>query len=221
MRRLFAVFLVIASPAFAESLDVASMGFDELMFHASRYGSTELKRECKAAARSELFARGPSALEYLAGHADSDNIWFGIYAQQMVETLPPEESAPVLLGALDSKNKDIRKMAIYFLGFNRTPQYADRVLPFLECEHEAGAAMRTLGKWGVHEAVPGIIPYLRDSDERRRIAAANALHDIGDPLAVPALRSVQRDRYFTVRRAVARALKKLSSRREVLTEESK
>lgn len=221
MRKLLSVFLLIASPVFAETMDCSAMAFDELMLHASRYGSTELKRERKAAARTELFARGSAALEYLIGRMDIENMWFGIYAQQMVETLPPEESAPVLLRALDSKSKDIRKMAIYFLGFNSTPQHAKRVLPFLHRDHEAGAAMRTLGKWGVREAVPDIIPYLRDSDERRRIAAANALHDIGDPLAVPSLRAVTRDRYFTVRKAVERALKKLSAPREVLTDGAK
>ncbi|MGD9873333.1 MAG: HEAT repeat domain-containing protein [Kiritimatiellia bacterium] len=221
MRKLLAALLLIASPALAEPLVYASMGFDELMLHASRYGSTELKRERKAAAEKELFSRGPEALEYLINRADIENVSFGVYIQLLIERLPPEESAPVLLSALDSKKKEVRKMAIFFLGFNSLPQYADRVFPFLQKEYEAGVAMRTLGKWGVREAVPGIIPYLRDSDERRRIVAANALHDIGDPLAIPALRAVKRDRYFTVRRAVERALKKLSAPRDVLTDDSK
>lgn len=211
MKKLLPAFLLMAYAVFAgEPLDYAAMTMDELMQHAARYGSTALKRERKAAAEKELFSRGPEALEYLVNGMDIENASFGVYVQLLVEKMPPEESASVLLRALDSRKKEVRKMAIYFLGFNSTPEHAGRILPFLDREFEAGVAMRTLGKWGVREAVPEIIPFLQDPDERRRVAAANALHDIGDPRAIPALRAVKRDRYFTVRRAVERALKKLS-----------
>ena len=46
-------------------------------------------------------------------------------------------------------------------------------------------------------------------DERRRILAANALRDIGDPRAVPYLIHVLEDPLFTVRYAVERALSEL------------
>ena len=66
--------------------------------------------------------------------------------------------------------------------------------------------MRTLGKWRVKKAAPEIIPFLRHPREVRRIAAVNALRDIGDASIVPELMPLLGDDMFTVREAAARAL---------------
>jgi HEAT repeat protein len=73
-------------------------------------------------------------------------------------------------------------------------------------DEAAGAAIRTLGKWRVKRAVPVILPFLKHNKEVRRVAAANALREIGDPAAAEALVEALDDPFFTVRESAERAL---------------
>lgn len=208
--------LVVCSTAMcadgtSAEFDPGSATFDQLMFHVARYGNTEEKREHKAAARKEMKARGAEALRYLVEHSHIKNMWFAIYARQLVEQLDEQEAVPVLLEMLDSPRMKVRKNAVYFLGFHEAPAHAARILPLLEDEDMAGVAIRTLGKWRVSEAVPQIVPFLKDEKERRRVLAANALRDIADPQSVAALQEARNDQFFTVRKAVARALRAISA----------
>lgn len=86
------------------------------------------------------------------------------------------------------------------------PSTVSRVRGLLADEETAGAAIRTLGKWRDRESVPLIIHWLAEGKEPRRVAAANALREIGDPVAVPGLIAALGDRAFTVRMAAQRAL---------------
>jgi len=180
--------------------------YDELIFDAQRYGSTEEKRAAKKKAWDELMARGPEALGEVMKRAHIENVMIGVLAQNMIEQMKPEETAPVLVRSLSSEHARTRKLAAFFLGFHETPQYADEVLSLLKDEEAAGAAMRTLGKWRVKKAVPEIIPFLRHPREVRRVAAVNALRDIGDSSVVPELIPLLGDDLFTVRESTARAL---------------
>ncbi len=81
-----------------------------------------------------------------------------------------------------------------------------RLRTLLDDDEAAGAAIRTLGKWRDRESVARIAGFLANVKETRRVAAANALRDIGDPAAVPALLSALRDPVFTVRLTAQRAL---------------
>lgn len=140
-------------------------------------------------------------------HIHFENMWIRILARQLVPTLEAEEAVPVLLEALDGEAARTRKYAAYFLGFYEAAEHADRLSPLLHEKDGSGAAIRTLGKWHVQDAVPEIIPFLRDpKKETRRVLAANALREIGDPQAVPFLIEALADPYFTVRKSVARAL---------------
>ena len=180
--------------------------YDELIFDAQRYGSTEEKRAAKKEAWDELMAGGPVALGEVMKRIHLENVMIGVLAQNMIEQMKPEETAPVLASSLSSEYARTRKIAAFFLGFHDTPQFADAVLPLLRDEEAAGAAMRTLGKWRVKTAVPDLLPFLRHPREMRRIAAVNALRDIGDPAVVPELMPLLGDEFFTVREAAARAL---------------
>ena len=171
---------------FAAQMSLA-VSYDELIFDAQRYGSTEEKRAAKKKAWDELMSRGPEALGEVMKRAHIENVMIGVLAQNMIEQMKPEETAPVLVKSLSSEHARTRKLAAFFLGFHETPQYADEVLPLLKDEEAAGAAMRTLGKWRVKKAAPEIIPFLRHPREVRRIAAVNALRDIGDASIVPEL----------------------------------
>lgn len=182
---------------------------DELIFDIQRYGNTPEKRESKARAREELFARGPDGLRVVMTYVHLENVAIGVTAENMVREMDTQKVAAVLAEFLNDGHPKTRKLAAYWLGFHMTPEYADRVLPLLKDDEAAGAAIRTLGKWRVKEAIPQIVPFLKHEKETRRIAAANALRDIGDPAVAPELEPLLNDRMFTVREVAARALRKL------------
>lgn len=203
---LFAANTLLAQGVF----DPKTATYEELIFRAQRYGSTAEKRAEKKQAWDELFARGAGSLREVMKYIHLENVGVGVLAQNMIDQMDPEDTAPVLFESLKSENPRTRKMAAYFLGFHYTPQYADDLLPLLDDEEAAGAAIRTLGKWRARSAIPGIARFLSSPKEIRRIAAANALRDIGDPSAAAYLEPLLRDRYFTVRRVAERALAVLS-----------
>lgn len=198
---LFGVFLRVFAAGY-----VFGASYDELIFDAQRYGNTAEKREAKRVAREGLFARGPDALREVMQRVHYENVMIGVLAQEMVERMGPSEAAPVLAEFLDSPHARTRRIAVFFMGFHNTPEYASRIMPLLDDEEVAGAALRTLGKWNVKEAVPLIVPFLENEREVRRIAAVNALRDIGDPTVIPMLRPLLEDPFFTVREATKRAL---------------
>lgn len=182
---------------------------DQLIFNLQRYGNTAEKREEKAKAREELFARGPGGLRVLMKNVHLENVMIAVVAEEMVRAMDTQKVAAVLADFLDDEHPRTRKLAVYWLGFHETPEYAARVLPLLKDDETAGAAIRTLGKWRVREAIPQIVPFLSHEKEIRRIAAANALRDIGDPACAPDLVPLLDDRFFTVREVAARAQSKL------------
>ena len=209
IRLLLLLSLLGSAPARAGDFDARSASMDELMFHAQRYGNTPEKQERKQQARDELFARGTNALRTLMGQVHIDNVELQVLAQQMVESLKPEEAQPVLVEFLTVPETNTQKIAAYFLSLSDHPvrsTYVSAVEALLADDETAGAALRALGKWKVASAAPLIIPFLRHEREPRRVAAANALRDIGDPAAIPALMAALDDPYFTVREAAARAL---------------
>ena len=202
--RLICAFLCLFSAEFA-----FAASYEELIFDAQRYGNTPEKREAKRVAREELFARGPDALREVMQRVHLENVMIGVLAQEMVEQMDPEKTAPVLLEFVESTNARTRRVAVFFLGLHETPEHAERVLPLLDDEEAAGAAMRTLGKWKVEKAVPLIVPFLSSEREVRRIAAVNALRDIGDPSVIPQLQPLLTDEFFSVREVTRRALNAL------------
>jgi len=191
-----------------------SASMEELLFHAQRYGTTEAKRERKRAAREELFSRGPEALRYLMAHVHIKNLWIWIMADQLVRRLEADEAVPILLSHLGSERQDTRRFAAFFLGFHDRPEHWQKLTPLLSDEKAAGVTIRTLGKWGVRECVPLILPFLADEKERRRIVTVNALRDIGDTQTVPHLLEALDDPFFTVRKVAARALVAIGAQAE-------
>lgn len=188
------------------SFDPKIASLEELFFHAQRYATTPDKRQHKDQARTELFGRGAEALAFLIRHAEVENPWYFMLADELVSRLSQDQGVPALLALLDGPSVAVRKTALFFLGQYDAPQHAARILPFLEDDALAGVAARTLGRWRVREAVPALIRMLTDPKERRRIAAANALGRIRDPAAIPPLIAALDDPLFTVRTTAARAL---------------
>lgn len=197
----------LPEPILADATPYTTLSMNQLMLLATKYGDSPLKRQRKQSARDEFYRRGTQSLFYFMQHANAQNMWYLILAEDMVRHLPPEESAPVLLSFLTDPNREQIKYAAFFLGLHDTPQYTDDLLPLLNNPYTAGAAMRTLGNWKAVKAIPLIIPYTDDPVERRRIAAVNALGAIGDPQVVPILRKKTQDSVFTVRQRASHALK--------------
>lgn len=179
---------------------------DELVFTATRYGTTEAKRHDKELAKTELFARRGAGLRLLMERIQFENIMIAVYAQEMVEQFPSDEVVPVLLDFVDAAPTNTRRSALFLLGFHPAPEQADRLRPLLTDDALQGVAARTLGKWKDTNAVPRLIQLLRSPKERIRVTAANALRDVGDARAVIPLRSALNDPVFTVRNTAQRAL---------------
>ncbi|MDD4737385.1 MAG: HEAT repeat domain-containing protein [Kiritimatiellae bacterium] len=200
----------IASDVPVDSLDppdLTNATLDKLMILAGRYGNTEERRVAREAAYQQLKTRGAPALEYLLHHANSDNMWYAIYAHRIVRESDAEATAPALLRvAANSTNAPVCKSAILLLGLHETPEYAPRIADHITNEITAGATMRTLGKWHITNEVDRIIPYLQNTNERKRIIAINALRDIGETNALQQVIPLLSDPFFTVRQAAERAL---------------
>jgi HEAT repeat protein len=178
----------------------------DLVYRAAQYGTTPEKRSAQQQARAELDARGAEGLRALMERVHLENVTVRMLAEQAVDKLDGAAAAPVLLEFLDSPRAETRKFAAYFLGNHRTPEHWERLAPLLTDEEAGGAAIRALGKWGVTNAVPLLVPLLRDVKERRRVSAANALRDIGDPSALLPLVAALGDPVFTVRNTALRAV---------------
>ncbi|OGV42590.1 MAG: hypothetical protein A2X46_04815 [Lentisphaerae bacterium GWF2_57_35] len=189
--------------------DPKKASFDELLFHAQRFGNTSNKIVMKSKCSGELMARRADSLQFLMQNIHLDNITVQVLAFNLVEALPATNAVPVLVPFIQDSHSMTRKLAVFFLGFYNVPEQASQVLPLLNDVDAAGAAMRTLGKWRIRQAATNIVPFLAHEREVRRVAAANALRDIGDPVAIPALLQALNDPVFTVREASARALSRL------------
>ena len=181
-------------------------GDEDRLLVATRYGSTPAKRAAKEKARAELFSRGPDGLRLVMRYVHLENVGVQGLAFEMAQQLDRREAAPVLVEFLGSEQALTRQLAAWYLGFSDAPEYAAPVRELLSDEKACGAAMRTLGKWRVRAAVPDILPFTKHERETRRVVAINALRDIGDPSAIPALLDALGDSSFTVREASARAL---------------
>jgi hypothetical protein len=192
--------------ALADTFNPTNAPFDELLFHVQRYGNTAERRTRKEQSREEFKRRGADSVAYLMEQSHIDNYWIRIMIDQMRRVVEDQQMAEVLVEFVNAEHEDTRKYAVYFLGFTDAPQYADRVKPLLTDEEVCGAAIRTLGKWKTLTAVPDIISFLNHDEERKRVSAANALRDIGDPRAIPHLITALGDPMFTVRNTAARAL---------------
>lgn len=191
--------------AFA-GLSVHAADFDTLLYEASRYANTPEKREAKRVAREELKERMPKSLRAAMEYVHGDHVGLHVLVMDWVLELPAETVVPVLAEFMDHEREETRRVAIFFLGFHDAPELADQVTPFLDDEKCRGAAARTLGKWKIASVRPALEKMLADGNERQRVVAANALRDVGDPAAIPALVTALDDPAFTVRHVAARAL---------------
>ena len=205
---LLALVLSVVPQSVAETHtnNLPTASFDELLIHLQTYGSTEIKRELKKAAREEFLERGAASLAYVMNHIVIENMWITIMGDQLVRKLPEDQAVAVLLPFVTAPKARTRKFAAYWLGFHQAPEHSPALIPLLVDDDTAGSAIRTLGKWKASAAVDAIRPYLASENERLRIRTVNALRDIGDERSIPDLMAATGDPVFTVRKAATRAL---------------
>jgi HEAT repeat protein len=186
--------------------NAADPSLDDLLYDATRYGDTPARREAREVAKATLLERMPEAMHAAMRHVHGDNIMIQVLLMEWVQSQPGDVITPVLIDYLEDEREQARRLAIFFLGFHDTPEHAEKIMPHLEDEATRGAALRTLGKWQVPEARLPAERWLREGKERLRVVAANALRDLGDHAAIPALTAALGDPFFTVRHAAARAV---------------
>lgn len=205
---LLAALLLLPAPVCAETFDAKKATFMQLFDESLRPDDSARSIASRNAAYAELMARGPETLSNLLDRIHVENVMVGVYALNLTKDkpLPKEQAVPVLVSFLGAERPVTRKMAAFMLGFYRAPECAEQVFPLLDHEKTRGAAVRALGKWQATNALPRIEEVLRNAKERSRVMAANALRDIGDPRAIPALIAALDDPVFTVRNTAARAL---------------
>ncbi len=184
----------------------ADLTLDHLLYDATRYGDTPVRREAREAAKAALLEQMPEAMHAAMRHIHGDNIMIQVLMMEWVQSQPGDVVTPALLDYLEDEREQARRLAIFFLGFHDTPEHAEKIMPHLEDESTRGATLRTLGKWKVPQARAPAEYWLREGKERLRVVAANTLRDLGDPEAIPALTAALDDPVFTVRHAAARAI---------------
>lgn len=177
-----------------------------LLYDATRYANTPGRKEAKRLAREELKQQLPAALREAMAYVHGDNVGLQVLVMEWVQSGPAETVVPTLLEFAGHERPETRRMALYLLGFHDTPEHAGEVLPHLEDPVTRGSALRTLGKWKIQAARPAAEKWLVDGEERLRVVAANALRDLAEPGAIPALIQALDDPVFTVRNTAARAL---------------
>jgi len=199
---LFVLYILFGLSAHAAD----SRPLEKLLHEAVRSSKTPERNEQKLAAKAELINRMPDALRTAMEYAHGDNVMLQVLIMEWVTQLPAETIVPTMLEFVDHDREETRKVAIFFLSFHATPEHAEKIRPYLDDEKCRGSAIRTLGKWKVTSSREQIEHWLVAGTERVRIVSANALRDIGDPLAVPALIAALDDPVFTVRNTAARAV---------------
>ncbi len=209
MRRVV-LWMVVAGTALVPARETAAgQPWEDLLHQAVGPVHNAEEQKARVEAQDALREAGPEALRFLLGKAHLRNVAVHVLIGDIVRAGRPDGISPVLLDFLASEHPRTRQVAAYYLGYFRTPEHAAAVSVLLDDDRAGAAAIRTLGKWGVTNAVPRLVAFLADPDERRRVAAANALRDLGDDRAVPALTAALADSSFIVRNCAQRALQSL------------
>lgn len=208
MKRRLGILLILLSAICAYGDEAVRPDYDELLYRALRYGNTEQRRAEKEDARQALFAQGADALRAVMSRAHVENIMLQVLAFELVaERVSAAAGTPVLTEFLDAPDEQTRRVAAYLLGFYpRADAEIPALLAMLDKERERNVALRTLGKWKVEEARAPARGLLNAESERTRIAACNALGDIGNSGDIPALIDALGDPALLVRNTAARAL---------------
>lgn len=200
-------FLGVAAPAVgAEPNRWATASYEVLVMHAAKYGKSDEQRAAAAEAKNELLRRGHDSFRYTVSILHYRSLQIFLLARFLRRELPEEEVAEIMVEGLKSEHLRTRRLCAFELGKHDLPQYAEPMMSLLNDDEAAGSAIRTLGKWKVCEAVPGIVLHLTHEKERRRVVAINALREIGDSSVVPYLFPLLRDPIFTVRQTASEAL---------------
>jgi len=173
--------------------------------------TTEEKAE-KNAARAELNKLGLDKLRVLFDHVHVPNMYIRFDIDPMVHR-NRDKVGPTLLPFLDSPHVRTRSYATYYLSFTPLREHREKIVPLLDHDGTRTSAIRTLGKWAATNHLDKVTALLDNKSERRRITAINAVRDIGDPTAAPALLPSLDDPVLTVRFVAERALAKLGDKK--------
>lgn len=194
-----ALFLLLAANLCAQ------INTNELVRLAYGAALTASEKVAKNKASAELNELGLEKLRALFANLHTPNMYIRFDIDSLVHR-NRDKVGPVLLDFLDSEDPKTRKYAAYYLGFTPLAKEAHQLAPLLDNPVTSGAAIRTLGKWHATNQLERIQTFLESEKEKTRITAVNALRDVNDPRAIPALIPLLDDAQMTVRYVAERAL---------------
>jgi len=133
----------------------------------------------------QLVQNKDAAVPYLAAAIAGDNAMRCLQATEALVKIGSEKAVPVLVGALENEDSEVRQLAAFGLGSLRAPAAVDALVQLLASNEPAEvqlAAATALGKIGEPAAVPEILAALaRKPDRSREHALIYALIEIDDP----------------------------------------
>jgi len=212
IRCLIASGCLLLSAAAQEATNTTAFSESELVRLAYSDALTTEEKTEKNAARAELNKLGIDKLRVLFDHVHVPNMFIRFDIDPMVHR-NRDTVGPILLPFLDSPHVRTRSYATYYLGFTPLREHREKIVPLLDHDGTRTSAIRTLGKWAATNHLDKVTALFDDENERRRITAINAVRDIGDPAAAPALLGSLDDSVLTVRFVAERALAELGDKK--------
>ncbi|MBI3099801.1 MAG: HEAT repeat domain-containing protein [Planctomycetes bacterium] len=191
--------LTLPGPARTQEVEPPSdTRLDELYRTASLWqvGSNVEKVET---ARKALIAYGTPAVRYVLGKLDTDRTLELRAIQAVIDGVGATTAVPLLLPLLESSKPNVRRNAIDLCAQLKAGEAVEPIAKSLDDPAFILPAIRALGELGVAEAVPRILPALKNERETVRIAACTSLGKLKDPRAVPDLIAALEDPLATVR----------------------
>jgi HEAT repeat protein len=181
----------------------------EELFKTASIWEVGSAREKVARARQALMTKGVAAVDYAIANklSTTDGLEYRVL-EQLAEAYP-DSFAARLLPHLGDVKEVVRRNVIGLIGTLKWKPARGPLERVLADDGQAKLASRviaTLGLIGDPAARPAVRPYLRDTGERRRLAAIGAVAALKDTLALPVLAERLSDPLLTVRSAAASAL---------------
>ncbi len=182
---------------------------DEIFETASIWevGSARLKVRT---ARKALIAQGIEAVDYVVNEKIGTKSGLEFRAITELARAYPDSMTERVLPLLESEDKEIRRSAISLLGTLKRSEAVEPMRKMLKQKKyrtQWNRLIRALGQIGEVEAAPSVRSFLKDDNQRRRLASVSALAAMKDTAAVPSLVMMLEDPVFTVRSAAFTALK--------------
>ena len=153
----------------------------------------------------------PRAIPALVAALGDANLEVAKYATRSLIQFGPQ-AVPALVTALGDPSGQVRHYAVRVLGEVRDERSFDALLA-LGGKVDREVLLWALGRIADHRGYPILVAAVADPDRDVRLAAIQALRDLGDERAVPLLTATLEDPEWIVREWAARGLESITGNR--------